>query len=308
MMGYLEETPYKVNQDCTQHYLDFRKLTTDRSIWNESLRSASFYLGFPYFTTKMLQKFSTHKEELQDLAHFSNHYQNDPNYQNCSTFWKQYLDREFIDLDQDLKHKVKLSRSKKEKRKKMLESAHAWQLGNTHGENGIHVKNEGIIEYLKNIPGQKYWTVSFADFRGRLYQYGIWNPTGTKFNRALLYFDNTSKIDERSKYWLLVHAANTCGWNDKESNQVRYETALEKLPLIREIAKNPIGTIPLWEKFDNPWQAVSTFIEIDKIWAAEENGQAYETGLPIFQDGSCKNRLVEKQQRQKPKPRSRSRR
>ena len=174
----------------------------------------------------------------------------------------------------------------------MLIKAHNWQLGNIHGENALHTKNEGIINYLTNIPDQKYWTVSFADFRGRLYQYGIWNPTGTKFNRSLLYFDNVSKIEpqndeNRSKYWMHVHAANSAGWNDKQSNQVRHDTTKENIDLIRKIANNPGKNIKLWENLDNPWQCLTAFIELDNIIAAGEENQVYYTGLPIFQDGSC---------------------
>lgn len=288
MMGYLEDTPYRINQDMTNFYLNFRKRNTDRSIWNEALRTASFYTCFPYFTTKMLQKFSAHKDEINELKHFSEKFKNDKVYEETSTFWKKYMDRQFIERDTDYLSGEKLSKNYRMQRKNLFEKIHHWQLGNSNSENGLHIKNEGIIDYLVNLPEQRYWNVSFADFRGRLYQYGIWNPTGTKFNRSMLYFDNVCKVDERAKYWMFVHAANSAGWNDKQSNQVRYETALAKVDMIREIAKDPLKHIKKWENLDAPWQCVSTFIEIDKILTAEEKGEeAHFTGIPIFQDGSC---------------------
>ena len=60
----------------------------------------------------------------------------------------------------------------------------------------------------------------------------------------------------------------------------------ERLDLIKDSAKNPLGGEKWWMKADDPWQCLATCFDLT---AALESGDPlkYESSLPVHQDGTC---------------------
>jgi len=277
----IEDVPYKINSAVREVHEKLRKRFVDRGIWNDKIRTGNYYLPYPFFSKNMLQRFVQQEGEIMEQQAFQNKYQHDPVYVESKAGWKEIMDNYFI-KGSCLNH---ISQGEKVARAVSLRAMHRWSLGNNQSDNGLQFRTENTYNYLGQY--NQNWMVQFSDFRGRLYGYGIWNPTGTKLNRALIKFSRGAIVDERAKYWLYVHMANSAGWNDKESNDVRYETTKEKEDFIKLVASDPITHIDKWEELDNPWQSLAAIMEIDALLKAEEKGEEFNCSLPIFQDGSC---------------------
>jgi len=126
------------------------------------------------------------------------------------------------------------------------------------------------------------------DFRGRAYPIPPHlNHLGSDICRGLLKFAETKALGKRGFYWLKVHLANLFGVN-KMSFDDRVRWTEHNMSKIIAAAHKPLdeATRDWWLNADEPWQALATCFEIA---AAVESGnpEAYMSGLPVHQDGSC---------------------
>lgn len=129
---------------------------------------------------------------------------------------------------------------------------------------------------------ERFHFVYNVDFRGRAYACSDYlSPQGGDLQRGLLEFADGDPLTEDGLWWLKLHLANCYGL-DKESHADRIAWADENTVLIRKIAFEPLDTVRLWEKADEPWQ----FLAACFAWDDYEKGEPV-CRLPVVLDGSC---------------------
>jgi DNA-directed RNA polymerase len=124
------------------------------------------------------------------------------------------------------------------------------------------------------------------DFRGRAYPIPPnLNHLGSDLCRGLLLFEQKKPLGKDGLKWLQIHLCNLMG-NNKISHQERSDWTLENMSKVIDSVKNPVNGDKWWSTFEEPYQALSTCIEITN---AIESGdpESYMCSLPVHQDGSC---------------------
>ena len=117
-------------------------------------------------------------------------------------------------------------------------------------------------------------------YRGRVYPLvDTLSPQGTDFDKALLYFYQEGPIDE---YWLAFQVATTYGL-DKETYNHRYEWVKQNIPLITQVATDPIGNMSLWEDTEEPWCFIASCFE---YWSCCIAKTKTTSGLPCGIDAT----------------------
>jgi DNA-directed RNA polymerase len=132
----------------------------------------------------------------------------------------------------------------------------------------------------------RFYTPMNCDWRGRVYGLSHFNFQREDRVRSLFKFADGEPIGEDGLWWLKVHTAN-CGDFDKISKRpmlerVRWCEVNEHM--IRDVARDPIGTVETWKNADKPFLFVAACIELTE---ALENGPTFVTTLPVSWDGSC---------------------
>eukprot|EP00596_Hydrurales_sp_CCMP1899_P000357 CAMPEP_0119048724 /NCGR_PEP_ID=MMETSP1177-20130426/60699_1 /TAXON_ID=2985 /ORGANISM="Ochromonas sp, Strain CCMP1899" /LENGTH=975 /DNA_ID=CAMNT_0007025033 /DNA_START=116 /DNA_END=3043 /DNA_ORIENTATION=+ len=138
----------------------------------------------------------------------------------------------------------------------------------------------------ENFLDEKFYYPHNLDFRGRAYPIPPnLNHLGSDVCRGLLMFDKEKPLGENGLFWMKVHISNLFG-NNKITHHERAAFADDNMDKIIESAKNPLDGSQWWSTADEPFQALSTCME---IVAAIESGNPSEflSRLPIHQDGSC---------------------
>lgn len=122
------------------------------------------------------------------------------------------------------------------------------------------------------------------DFRGRAYAVPMFlNPQGADWSKALLTFANGKPItDARAAGWLMIHGANTFGF-DKASLEARVAWVEEHHDAIIRVANDPLAE-RWWDEADSPWQFLAFCFEYA---AFQAEGYGYVSNLPVALDGSC---------------------
>lgn len=129
------------------------------------------------------------------------------------------------------------------------------------------------------------------DSRSRVYaQSSTLSPQSNDLGKSLLRFTEGRKIDSAEALkWFLVLGANLWGW-DKKTFDVRQSNVLDGdfQDMCRDIAADPL-TFTQWAKADEPYQFLAWCFEYSRYLDALDEGTqaAFETHLPVHQDGSC---------------------
>lgn len=125
-----------------------------------------------------------------------------------------------------------------------------------------------------------------CDFRGRIYPMPTTlNIQGPDLARSLLEFADGQPIeDAEAADWLAIHVAN-CFGQDKAALADRIKWTRDNEPMLRRIARDPLGNRQEWEKeADGLWMALAAARE----WVAFlDQGYDFITHLPCFIDGTC---------------------
>ncbi|UYH50585.1 hypothetical protein N5W20_05505 [Candidatus Kirkpatrickella diaphorinae] len=124
------------------------------------------------------------------------------------------------------------------------------------------------------------------DFRGRIY------PTITSgphpqlddAGRALLHFSGGKRLGELGYYWLLVHAANSWGF-DKAPLDLRACWALDHRSEMIAASRDPFEDA-WWREADAPWTFLATCHELAIAWQSEAP-ENFVSHLPVSLDGTC---------------------
>ena len=138
-------------------------------------------------------------------------------------------------------------------------------------------------EYLKF---DKFYYPYTVDFRGRAYPKPSYlNHIGDDAQRSLLRFHTKKPLGSRGLYWLKVQLSNHFG-NDKVSNDDRAQWTDNHLDEILASALDPMENL-FWTTFDCPFQGLAAAHELLDATTHPLGPEAFESGLPIQQDGSC---------------------
>jgi hypothetical protein len=129
------------------------------------------------------------------------------------------------------------------------------------------------------------------DFRGRAYplhpylQHMSGDPV-----RALIEFAVAKPLGRHGLYWLRVHAANAyaVGGVDKLPLDERDAFIASRWDShwAKDVA-NPYRVDALWREAEQPWQFFAAISEIHAALTCADGPEAYESTLPVHQDGSC---------------------
>ena len=127
---------------------------------------------------------------------------------------------------------------------------------------------------------KRFWVPWTFGYRGRIYPLvDTLSPQGTDFDKALLYFHERGPIDE---YWLAFQVATTYGL-DKETYNNRHKWVHKNIPLITQVAIDPIGNMSLWEETEEPWCFLSSCYE---YWSCCIAKTKTTSGLPCGIDAT----------------------
>ena len=127
--------------------------------------------------------------------------------------------------------------------------------------------------------GDTFYLTHDLDFCGHAYQ------IPPHLSRDLLVFDEAKPLGERELRWLKIHLANLYGY-DKATFDERVAFVDARMEEIRDSAKNPLDGRGWWQKADDPWQCLSTCMQLVNALDSPDP-LAYECPLPVHQDGTC---------------------
>ncbi|CEL52694.1 DNA-directed RNA polymerase, mitochondrial [Rhizoctonia solani AG-1 IB] len=154
---------------------------------------------------------------------------------------------------------------------------------NNHGERcNVNYK----LEVARAFVNDEFYMPHNLDFRGRAYPIPPHlNHIGDDLCRGLLLFSERRSLGERGLRWLKIHLANVFGY-DKASFDERVSFVEKHLEDIRDSAEKPLNGGRWWLKADDPWQCLSTCMELTEALKFQVPA-LYPSNLPVHQDGTC---------------------
>lgn len=124
------------------------------------------------------------------------------------------------------------------------------------------------------------------DFRGRMYPIptcGGMHPQGDDSGKALLEFAEGKKLTTEGLFWLMVHGANTYGY-DKDTFEGRVQWVKDNHSAILDSAENPLDGGRFWSKTkESPYCFLAFCIE----YAEYQKDPNFISHIPVAMDGSC---------------------
>ena len=137
-------------------------------------------------------------------------------------------------------------------------------------------------ERFKDI--EKFYCPYSFDYRGRVYPIPAFlTPQTDDFGKSLIRFADESFMDEEAERWLRFDVSTKYGL-DKETMADRLQWSYENEDLITRIALDPIGTVPLWEVAEEPWQFLGACNEMYHCVIKKDR---LSTGLMVATDATC---------------------
>lgn len=140
------------------------------------------------------------------------------------------------------------------------------------------------IDLAKRYQSYKrfYFTYQF-DYRYRLYplQQHL-NPQQNGNLKALLQFHRGCVLDDEGLYWLKIHGANCYGY-DKEPYNIRVEKINEMIPIIKEIADDPLAHLEYWVDADSPFEFLAFCFSLSDYF---KDSNAI-INIPVALDATC---------------------
>ncbi|KAF9264462.1 DNA/RNA polymerase [Marasmius fiardii PR-910] len=142
------------------------------------------------------------------------------------------------------------------------------------------------IEIARTFLGDTIYFPHNVDFRGRAYPVPPHlNHIGNDLSRGLLVFAEGKPLGARGLRWLKIHLANLYGY-DKANFDERVQFAEDRLEQVFDSATKPLEGERWWIHADDPWQCLSTCIELHAALTSE-NPEEYVSCIPVHQDGTC---------------------
>ncbi|KAL0574450.1 DNA-directed RNA polymerase [Marasmius crinis-equi] len=142
------------------------------------------------------------------------------------------------------------------------------------------------IEIARTFLGDTIYFPHNIDFRGRAYPIPPHlNHIGDDLSRGLLIFADGRPLGTRGLRWLKIHLANLYGY-DKANFDERVQFVEERLEQVFDSATKPLEGERWWTHADDPWQCLSTCMELHAALTSE-NPEEFVSCLPVHQDGTC---------------------
>ncbi|MCO5557946.1 hypothetical protein L7F22_011520 [Adiantum nelumboides] len=146
------------------------------------------------------------------------------------------------------------------------------------------------LEIARAFAGERFFFPHNMDFRGRAYPIPPHlNHMGNDLCRGLLLFADAKPLGRSGLRWLRIHLANVYGY-DKASFAEREQFAIDHEADVRAAVADPLaesGSGRWWLAADDPWQCLATCFELVAALDHPEGPEAYESQLPVHQDGTC---------------------
>ena len=143
--------------------------------------------------------------------------------------------------------------------------------------------------------GGPFWSYWNVDYRGRMYAINTTlHVQSTDFEKSLLKVAEAQPVNDRTKFWLSVHLANTFG-NDKVTLDEREQWVNDNLGDIISVAQSPVEWMTYWSQCqatkadsgfvpDKPWQFTAACEEYVALFV---DGTRTDTSLLVATDCSC---------------------
>ncbi|EIW68704.1 hypothetical protein TREMEDRAFT_69156 [Tremella mesenterica DSM 1558] len=142
------------------------------------------------------------------------------------------------------------------------------------------------LEIARSYLNDTFYLPHNMDFRGRAYPIPPHlSPVGDDLCRGLLQFGEKRTLGRAGLKWLQIHLANVYGY-DKASFEERAQFAVDHEKEIFNSADNPLDGQRWWLQAEDPWQCLASCFDLAAALRSE-NPEAYESALPIHQDGTC---------------------
>ncbi|KAG8888798.1 DNA-directed RNA polymerase [Tulasnella sp. 332] len=142
------------------------------------------------------------------------------------------------------------------------------------------------VEIARAFLGEQFYLPHNVDFRGRAYPIPPHlSQVGDDLSRGLLKFAAKRPLGVRGLRWLKIHLANVFG-NDKANFDDREQFTMDHLDDVYDSAMNPLEGRQWWLKADDPWQCLSTCMEL-RAALESPDPLAFMSDLPVHQDGTC---------------------
>lgn len=150
---------------------------------------------------------------------------------------------------------------------------------------GLDRERDKVLEIATLVGDRAFYEYMFYDYRGRMYSSTAYlSHAGCKLSKSLFLFDEKKPLTSDGWFWLMVHAANTFGF-DKATIDARANFAEENLENWLTIAQDPVNNKE-WQKADSPFEFLAAIMELNK---ADKSGDrfTYKSGLAVAWDASC---------------------
>ncbi|WAR14809.1 RPOM-like protein [Mya arenaria] len=131
------------------------------------------------------------------------------------------------------------------------------------------------------LEGQDEKTICLRKFTQKPTAFG-----GVDFVRCLLVFAKGKPLGSSGLDWLKLHLMNLSGLLKRASYKEKLAHVETLMPEILDSAQDPLGGNGWWKTLDDPFQCLSTCMEIANAVNSGDPSQ-FISYLPIHQDGSC---------------------
>jgi DNA-directed RNA polymerase len=146
------------------------------------------------------------------------------------------------------------------------------------------VRTRLTMKAVKKFKDEVFYIPWSFDYRGRAYPIpSFLTPQDTDFGKSLLVFAKSSCLTFEAEEWLAFQVATTYGL-DKKPLRERIDWVKENSHLISAVACDPVTTVHLWEKADEPWQFLAA---CDEYYHCVLVCDRHFTSLPIAVDATC---------------------
>jgi DNA-directed RNA polymerase len=152
----------------------------------------------------------------------------------------------------------------------------------------LYIEAASVYRLAKKNLNNNFYHLYNADFRGRLYPAtAFFHEQASDTAKGLLLLAKGDQIGEDGLYWILLHTANTFGY-DKDTLDNRVEWCLSRYGELLSFARDPYSNTG-WMDADKPLTFLAACNELMLIedWVASgQTQESFISNLPLAIDGS----------------------
>ena len=139
---------------------------------------------------------------------------------------------------------------------------------------------EALSLATKYLNYPRFYLSWSCDYRGRAYsQQPFLQPQSTEVEKSLLRFADGCKLDASGLRWVET-AIGASFIGTKGSYDQRRDWCQQNQSLIAAVASNPLDTITLWEKADEPWHFLQLCLEYNAV-VVEQSKALWDVAIQV---------------------------